>query len=402
MIAKVTFSGMAVNRNCELGRVMISMREDHELSLIRALGLMSGTSMDAVDVALVETDGERSVTLGASRSFPYRDEDRALLRVALADACALDDRDARPGALEAAEAMITERHAEAVESFLDSAGLQRETVDVIGFHGQTVLHRPERRLTVQIGDGAALASRLGIEVAYDFRAVDVAGGGQGAPLVPAFHRALVEAAGFTLPVAVINIGGVANLSFIAPGEEPIACDCGPGNALLDDLMLQRTGVAIDRDGVVAASGTVDEAALRDLLANEFFKLPPPKSLDRNDFSSAPVDRLKSEDAAATLTAFTAAGIAATFVYLPSSPSLAIICGGGARNPVLMRELSQRLPCRIASADDFGWSADAMEAQAFAYLAVRRLKNLPITFPMTTGIDRPMPGGILASPSPLHA
>jgi anhydro-N-acetylmuramic acid kinase len=360
-----------------------------------AIGLMSGTSMDGVDVALIETDGEQAISFRGAGFFPYGDEDRALLRAAITAAIPLDDRRARPGALAQAEAMVTNRHFEAIRQFLKERDVDRATIDVVGFHGQTVLHRPDRRLTIQIGDGAALAEKLGLDVVYDLRAADVLRGGQGAPLVPVFHSALVAAASFTAPVAVVNIGGVANVTFIAPGCEPIACDAGPGNALLDDLMFFRTGFKIDRDGAAAAKGNADEAALRALLLHPFFALPPPKSLDRNDFSLGPVASLTTEDAAATLAAFTAAGIASALAQMPRSPTLAVICGGGAHNPVLMRELSARLPCRVASADDFGWSVESMEAQAFAYLAVRRLRNMPITFPLTTGVDAPATGGVIA-------
>ncbi|MDQ6701664.1 MAG: anhydro-N-acetylmuramic acid kinase [Pseudomonadota bacterium] len=358
---------------------------------------MSGTSMDGVDVAIIETDGQEIVTLGRTGFFPYAEADRALLRGAIAAAASLDDRRARPGCLALADAMITSRHAEAVEAFLAADSIGRATVDLIGFHGQTVLHRPGRRLTVQIGDGKALAQRLGIRVVHDFRAADVAQGGEGAPLVPVFHRALAAAAGLSQPVAIINIGGVANLSFIAPGEEPIACDTGPGNGLLDDLMLKRRGFPFDRDGAAAAKGTADQAVLSELLAHSYFAAPPPKSLDRNDFFGTAGESLATEDAAATLTAFTAASIAGVLRHLPSRPSRAIICGGGAHNKTLMRELADRLPCPVVLAEAFGWSSDAMEAQAFAYLAVRREKNLPITFPLTTGVDKPLEGGVIAEP-----
>ncbi|SFK54700.1 anhydro-N-acetylmuramic acid kinase [Methylocapsa palsarum] len=366
-------------------------------NLTRTIGLMSGTSMDGVDVALIETDGKEKIELGPFGSFAYGDEDRALLRAALVDAARLDDRIARPGTLAQAEAMVTLRHAEAVERFLAERAIDRKCVDVVGFHGQTVLHRPEQGLTVQIGDGAALAARLGVTVVHDFRAADVAAGGQGAPLVPAFHRALAARAGFAAPVVVINIGGVANLTFIAPGEEPIACDAGPGNALLDDLMLARTGEQMDRDGAAAAAGRVDRAALAALLDNDFFAKAPPKALDRNAFSLAPVERLGLEDAAATLSAFTAAGIESVMAHLPASPTLAIVCGGGAFNKTLMRELADRLPCPLADANSLGWSAEAMEAEAFAYLAARALKNLPLTFPGTTGVREPTYGGVIARP-----
>jgi anhydro-N-acetylmuramic acid kinase len=368
------------------------------MTMVRAVGLMSGTSMDGVDVALIETDGEQAIFARGAGAFPYSDEDRALLRAALAAAAGLSDRSARPGALAQAEEMVTARHAAAVRAFLQAQGVALETIDVVGFHGQTVLHRPERRLTVQIGDGAALARDLGVAVVHDFRAADVLRGGEGAPLVPIYHAALAAAAGLAEPVAVVNIGGVANVSFIAPGADPTACDAGPGNALIDDLMFSRTGLAIDRDGAAAARGAVDETILARLLAHPFFASPPPKSLDRNDFSADLVSSLSTEDAAATLTAFTAAGIARALEHMPRPPAVAIICGGGAWNPALMRELSLRLPCPVAAADAFGWSVDAMEAEAFAYMAVRRMKNLPITFPRTTGVDAPQPGGVIARPS----
>lgn len=368
------------------------------MTKVRAIGLMSGTSMDGVDVALIETDGEAEISFRGAGFLPYQDEDRALLRAAIADAALLHDRRARPGALADAEAMVTQRHFEAVRRFLDAEGVDGDTIDVVGFHGQTVLHRPEKRLTVQIGDGAALAQSLRLDVVYDFRAADVLRGGQGAPLVPVFHGALVAAAGFAEPVAVINIGGVANVTFVAPRQEPIACDAGPGNALIDDLMFLRAGVAVDQDGATAARGKVDEKILKNLLTHPFFALAPPKSLDRNDFSAGAVAGLTTEDAARTLTAFTAAGISRALELMPRRPAIAVICGGGARNPTLMTELSARLPCRVAGADAFGWSIDAMEAQAFAYMAVRRQKNLPITFPLTTGIDAPLPGGLIARPT----
>ncbi|MBI3275052.1 MAG: anhydro-N-acetylmuramic acid kinase, partial [Methylocystis sp.] len=254
------------------------------MALCRAIGLMSGTSMDGVDVALVETDGEAELAFGPTGFLPYGDADRALLRAALAEAAGLEDRLARPGRLATAERMVTDRHAECVEIFWRDNGLEAASIDVVGFHGQTVLHRPKQHLTVQIGDGPGLARRLGVDVAYDFRAADVAAGGEGAPIVPVFHRALVVAAGMRGQVALLNIGGVANLTYIDDGVELIACDAGPGNALIDDLMLARTGAPIDRHGQTAARGRVNDAALARLLAHPFFELHPPKSLDRNAFS----------------------------------------------------------------------------------------------------------------------
>ena len=368
------------------------------MPLFTALGLMSGTSMDGVDVALIQTDGREEVRQGPSLFRPYGAADRKLLRAALDEAVGLTDRLARPPAILACERMVTRRHAEAVERFLEQNGVAASTVDVVGFHGQTVIHRPREGLTVQIGDGQALAERLGIPVAYDFRAADVAAGGEGAPVVPVYHRALIEAAKIVGPVAFLNIGGVANVTYVDDGFDPIACDTGPGNALLDDLMHARAGKPMDRGGRTAAKGRVDEAALELLLAHPYFEDKPPKSLDRNAFSREVVNSLSLEDAAATLTAFTAASVVRLLPHLPKRPGELVVCGGGARNPTLMRELAARLGCKVSTAEQHGWSVDAMEAQAFAYLAVRCMEGLPITFPTTTGVSAPLAGGVLATPA----
>jgi anhydro-N-acetylmuramic acid kinase len=368
------------------------------MTWFRSIGMMSGTSMDGVDVAFIETDGKSDVRQGPKGFFPYSDSDRATLREALNEATSLTDRDARPGALAKAQAIVTGRHSAAIADFLSDNGLTRAGVDIVGFHGQTVLHRPERRLTVQIGDGDSLARTLGMPVAWDMRAADVAAGGQGAPLVPVYHRALAEAAQLDLPAAVLNIGGVANITFLPEHGDPIAFDTGPGNALLDDLMLERTGTAMDRDGATAARGTVNEPVLQRLLDHPYFVKPAPKSLDRNDFSRGPVADLSTADAAATLTAFTAASVARSLDLVPQRPTKIIVCGGGASNPTLMKMLAQRCGVDLMSADAMGWSADAMEAQAFAYLAVRALNGLPLTFPGTTGVAQPMTGGIISRPA----
>lgn len=364
---------------------------------MKAIGLMSGTSLDGVDVALIETDGESIGAFGPTGYRAYSDSERDLLRKALADAMSLTTRDARPGALAAAEQLVTRAHAEAVESFLKAHNLSRDSIDVIGFHGQTVLHRPDQRLTVQIGDGAALATKLGLPVVFDLRAADVATGGQGAPLVPIYHRALVRMLERGGPTVVVNIGGVANITYI-DGDALIACDTGPGNALLDDFMLRRTGEAMDRDGCAAARGRIDTDWVAGAVDRPFFTRPPPKSLDRNDFAALAVDGMTTEDGAATLTAFTAASIAMIAGALPKVPACWIVVGGGASNPTLMRMLGERLkPADVMRSNDLGWSGDAIEAQAFAFMAVRSLKGLPLTFPGTTGVATPLTGGVLAKP-----
>jgi anhydro-N-acetylmuramic acid kinase len=367
------------------------------MHLYRAIGLMSGTSMDGIDVALVETDGRSRSQTGPASFYPYAGAERALLRAALDEGAVLTDRAARPGRVGEAERLVTARHSEAVDAFIAEHRLDRAAIDVVGFHGQTVLHKPQQRLTIQIGDGAALAAALGLTVVWDMRAADVAAGGQGAPLVPVWHRALVRAAGVETPALVVNLGGVANVTYVPGDGEPIAFDTGPANALIDDLMLERTGVAMDRDGEAAARGLVNEAALADLLTHSFFERTPPKSLDRNAFSRAAVDGLATDDAAATLTAFTARATACALEHLPARPRRAVVCGGGARNPTLMKMLAESLACPVDAARSCGWDGDAMEAQAFAYLAVRALEGLPLTYPTTTGAPAPMTGGVVSRP-----
>lgn len=369
------------------------------MALLKAIGLMSGTSLDGVDVALIETDGEAEVRFGPTGYRPYAEPERRLLLDALDEGAALTARDQRPGVLKKAEAFVTEVHAAAVSDFLRSHGMAPADIGIVGFHGQTVLHKPKERLTVQIGDGAALAKTLGITVAHDLRAADVAAGGQGAPLVPVFHRALAQNLGGPGPIAVLNVGGVANVTYVEAGADPVACDTGPGNALIDDFMRMRTGKPLDRGGEEAARGMVDERFVAHVLEHPFFAAPCPKSLDRNTFAfvNAGLPTFSVEDCAATLTALTAAAVARVVPHLPKPPSRWIVAGGGAHNPTLMRMLGEKLaPASVETAGQAGWSADALEAQAFAYLAVRALKKLPITFPGTTGARRPLTGGLIAA------
>jgi anhydro-N-acetylmuramic acid kinase len=362
-----------------------------------AVGTMSGTSLDGVDVALIETDGETITRLGPIGYRAYPNEERLLLQQAFAAASTLTDRAARPGPLSEAESLVTGAHFQAIEAFLREHGIAREAVDVVGFHGQTVLHRPEARFTVQIGDGVLLAKQLRIPVVYDFRAADVAAGGEGAPFVPAFHRALARGLDEPRPIAVLNVGGVSNVTFLDGDVDPIAFDTGPGNAPIDELVLARTGKRFDRDGVLASQGSVHEEAVTKLLTDPYFSRKPPKSLDRAQFAKLDLDALSLEDAVATATAAVAATIARAVEHLPRPPATWIVAGGGARNRSLMKMLRERLRSSVQVAEAVGWSSDALEAQAFAYLAVRSLKGLPLTFPTTTGVAQPMTGGVLARP-----
>jgi anhydro-N-acetylmuramic acid kinase len=358
------------------------------------IGLMSGTSMDGVDAAILETDGEAIAGFGATGFRPYSERERDVLRRALGEARGLIDRDARPGVLAEAERIVTEAHGQAVERLIAAhPGLEPA---LVGFHGQTVFHAPARRLTVQIGDGAALARRLGLPVVHDFRAADVAAGGEGAPFVPVYHRALAARAGLAGRVAVVNIGGVANFTLIAADGSLRAGDTGPGNALIDDLMKAKSGEAMDRGGAHALRGTVDAAALARLMADPWFAKPFPKSLDRNAFSAAPVAGLSLDDAAATLAAFTAETIAAG-LRLAGGAGTIVVAGGGAHNLAIVAWLAAASGARVMQSRDLGWHGDFIEAQAFAYLAARSLRGLPLSFPETTGVPAPMPGGVLARP-----
>jgi len=386
---------------------------------MRAIGLMSGTSMDGIDVALVETDGSDSVVRGPALTVPYDEAFRSELRRAIADARQLADRQARPGCLARVERELTERHAAAAAQFLSQEGLQAVDIDAIGFHGQTVLHKAVTKraivvgepkavldtppmteveevstLTVQIGDGPLLARRSGIDVVYDLRAADCAAGGQGAPLAPVYHRALASRLP-QRPVAILNIGGVANVTWIGRGGELLAFDTGPGNAMIDDWMQRRLGFARDEDGALAARGRVHDDYVTQYLRHSYFGEPPPKSLDRNAFALELVSGLSPQDGAATLAAFTAASIAQARAHFPEQPLLWVISGGGRRNKTLMAMIAGLVESAVAPAEAVGMDGDAVEAEAWAYLAVRSLKGLPISFPGTTGAPAPVTGGVLA-------
>lgn len=347
----------------------------------RAIGLMSGTSLDGVDAALIETNGEDQVQCGPSLTVPYTAKLRERLRRSLGGRTPV----------KAVERDMTAVHAEAVEALLSRIGQKAAAIDVVGFHGQTIVHRPAEGVTWQIGDAAALAARTGIDVVADFRSADVAAGGEGAPFVPVFHRAL--SGPLERPLAVLNIGGVANVTWIGSDGDLLAFDTGPGNALIDDWMLTHTGKPIDADGATAARGKVNGQALAQLMAHAYFSRRPPKSLDRNAFDPAPIEKLSTEDGAATLTAFTAHTVAAAAAHFPAPVTAWILTGGGRRNPALLQALRTALPgVAIKAAEEVGWDGDALEAQAFGYLAVRSRRGLPLSFPRTTGVGQPMIGG----------
>lgn len=357
-----------------------------------AIGLMSGTSVDGIDAALIETDGLAAVRSLGFVGRDYSDGDRALL-LAAAEAAMAMAAPAMTGAMAAAETLLTQRHAEAVAALLQETGVAAGDVAVVGYHGQTVAHRPDRGWTWQLGDGAALAAACGIDVVFDLRSADVAAGGQGAPLLPVYHRALAGA--LEKPVAVLNLGGVGNVTFVGADGELVAFDTGPANGLVDFWVAAETGARFDADGALASAGKVDEAVLTAMLDHPYFDQPPPKSLDRNDFTIQPARGLAVADGAATLTAFTAASVAEGMRLLPEAPRRLLVAGGGRRNPTMLRMIAERTGLTPEPTETLGWNGDAVEAEGFAYMAVRRLKGLPISFPGTTGAPAPMTGGRLA-------
>jgi anhydro-N-acetylmuramic acid kinase len=356
-----------------------------------AIGLMSGTSLDGIDAALIDTDGEGAVRRIAFRGEPYSDAAREQLAAATGIALTYDRPRASPPLIAAAD-LITRAHAMAVHKLLREAQVTSEDIGVIGFHGQTVAHRPDRGWTWQIGDGAALAAACGITTVADFRSDDVAAGGQGAPLLPVYHAALT--AGMARPVAVLNLGGVGNITFIGEDGALVAFDTGPANGLIDHWVGEQSGARYDAGGMLAAAGRIDETVLGGMLDHPFFDAPAPKSLDRSDFTIQPARGLSAADGAATLTAFTAESVALALAHLPARPARLLVVGGGRHNPVLMRGIADATGLPVESADTLGWNGDGVEAEGFAYMAVRRLRSLPISFPGTTGAPAPMTGGVV--------
>jgi len=351
------------------------------------IGLMSGTSLDGIDVALLKTNGELFCEAGPWASYPYGEGERKTI------GSAYGQLEADP----AIERLVTAQHGAAVRRFIDEQQIDPEAIDLIGFHGQTVFHDPDNGVTVQLGDGDLLAEMTGIDVVFDFRSADVAAGGEGAPFASLYHAALASKLG--KPIAVLNVGGVANVTWIGKEEGDVrAFDTGPGNALLDDWCRARTGQGFDDGGALASKGRVDALLLTDLLSHPYFRKPSPKSLDRDTFAewtNSIVDGLADADGAALLTAFTASAVGRALEQLPEEPGRWLVCGGGRHNPAIMEALHQALNVSVEPVEAEGWQGDALEAQAFAYLAVRSLRGLPLSLPGTTGVKKPQPGGRLA-------
>lgn len=357
--------------------------------MIRALGAMSGTSLDGVDAAVVDTDGEVIHAFGPTAYRAYTDAEQTVLRAALG-------KWQGDTGLEEAKALVEDAHHAVLSQF--------DGVDLIGFHGQTLAHDPSGRGTHQLGDGAALAERLGLPVVWDFRSADVRLGGQGAPLAPFFHFACAKWIKAQEPLAFLNLGGVGNLTWIdptraKPEEEGalLAFDTGPANAPINDLVHCRLGLAYDKGGQLAARGTVADGALELFLDEPYFLKMPPKSLDRDAFADMLdlVRELNDADAAATMTAMSAAAVMRGMEHCPTPPQRLLVTGGGRHNPVMMQMLRAGLDCPVNPVEAVGLDGDMLEAQAFAYLAVRVARGLPTSCPTTTGVRAAVGGGILS-------
>lgn len=367
---------------------------------IWAVGLMTGTVLDGkIDVAILKTDGERVTEFGPYTLAPYPQSIRDLLEQTLAEARIWNFEGPEPAIFAEAEDALTRAQSAAVLAHVEASGVRMSDIGIVGFHGQSVLHRAPQPgrigATRQLGDGALMSQLLGTRVAYDFRSADVRAGGQGAPLAAIYHQALLRGLGTGGDTAVLNLGGVGNVTFWDGAETLVAFDTGPANAPLNDFMKARGLGEMDRDGALARTGTVDEARLATLLQHPYLSVPPPKSLDRFDFTAAMADGLDPATGAATLTAFTAAAVGKGLDLLPTRPTRLVVCGGGRHNPLIMELLASRAGVEAVPAEAVGWRGDAIEAECFAFLAVRVLRGLPISFPTTTGAPHPLTGGRLA-------
>ena len=369
--------------------------------MMKVLGFMTGTSLDGVDMAVLETDGEAKLIFGPWAEMPMPAKTRSLLEATIKAALVWPRGEAEPAIFDEARQAIVDCHFQAASEFLAQNSMSFADFDALGVHGQTVLHeRPQGGIpgrTIQLFDGQAFADLTGVPVVCDFRTADVAAGGEGAPLAPVYHRALVKNAGINLPLVVVNLGGVANIS-VMDDNGITALDTGPANGLMDQWMRQHGRGDYDHEGRIAASGQVDMDIVADYMAHHYFMTPAPKSLDRYDFTLQAISNLSFEDGLATLSAFTVQSLLAGISLAGVTPETVVLAGGGRHNAHLVRQITNALaPVRVMLAEALDWRGGAIEAEAFAYMAVRSLKGLPISFPGTTGIKMPLTGGVVSYP-----
>ncbi|MCQ2914008.1 MAG: anhydro-N-acetylmuramic acid kinase [Alphaproteobacteria bacterium] len=356
---------------------------------LTAIGLMSGSSLDGVDAALIVSDGIDIFKMGKVINRPYDIELRKDLRKAMSEYAKDPDTD-----FSELERRLTLFNAEVADELLDISDLYSEDVDLVGFHGQTIFHNASTNKCITLGDGDLLAHEIQIPVINRFRNSDMANGGQGAPIMPSFYDALTHK--LPKPLVILNIGGISTVTWIGDFGQLVAFDAGPGNALIDDWVSKKAGSNMDFDGKMASVGTADEKIINAMMRRPYFKQNPPKTLDRNEFLTRIMENLEStslNDGCATLTAWTAECIKVAEQFYPEMPKQYIVCGGGAHNPTMMRMIRQKLSAPVVDASNFGWNGDFLEAQGIAFLSVRSLYGLPYSFPTTTGVEMPMSGGL---------
>ena len=363
-------------------------------NLITCIGLMSGTSCDGIDASIIKSDGENVVHFTGNHFLPYEDRIKSKIRGLKEKINLILDLETNITEIDNLEKEITLLHAKIVNSIIEKFKLNKLEIDLIGFHGHTIFHSFKYKKTKQIGDGKLLSQLTGIKVVYNFRENDIKNNGQGAPLVPIFHKLLKTKLKIKIPLVFFNIGGISNLTYLNKDEEMVSFDSGPGNCLIDRILQLKSEdkVQFDKDGMIAFTGNIDKNILDSYLSDPYYELSPPKSLDINDFNLNPLRDLSLKDSVATLSELTSLTIVNALSFFSSKPIEIILCGGGRKNKFIFDRIKKLSNITISNIDDYKINGDFIESQAFAYLAIRSLFKKPISFPKTTGATKPITGG----------
>ena len=364
--------------------------------LITAIGLMSGTSCDGIDASIIESDGENDLNLIGNYFFPYEEESRFKIRKLKEKIDKVVDLEINKGEINDLEKKITSLHSKAINLLLEKLDINKSEIDLVGLHGHTIFHSFQSKKTKQLSDGKALSAMTGLNVIYDFRENDLRNGGQGAPLVPIFHKLLQKKLELKLPVVFVNIGGISNITYLDKNDEMISFDSGPGNFLIDKLLQLKSNdkIQFDKNGDLAFKGRIDKSILDNYLSDPYYKTLPPKSLDVNDFNLSPVREISLQNSITTLSELTSVTIVNSLNFFLHRPQKIILCGGGRKNRYIYEQIAKKSNISTTSIDHYKLNGDFIESQAFAYLAIRSFLKKPISFPKTTGVSKPMTGGKL--------
>jgi len=363
-------------------------------NLITSIGLMSGTSCDGVDASIIKSDGENEVHFIGNYFLPYEDVVKSKIRNLKEKINLILDIETNTAELNDLQKEITFLHAKIVDLIIKKFELSRSDIDLIGFHGHTIFHSFREKKTKQIGDGRLLSQLTGFSVVCNFREHDIKNGGQGAPLVPIFHKTLQTKLRLKLPLVFLNIGGISNLTHLNKRREMASFDSGPGNFLIDKILQikSKDKIQFDEGGMIAFRGIVDKNILDSYLSDPYYEALPPKSLDVNDFSLSPLRSLNLEDSVATLSELTSITIVSALNFFNTKPIEIILCGGGRKNKYISERIKKLSNIEVSNIDNYKINGDFIESQAFAYLAIRSFLKKNITFPETTGVSRPISGG----------